>query len=295
MEKILQQKNRTRPKVGVVIGSGGMKTLASIALYEFFYEENIDVDLLVGCSGGSGVAALWAMGDTPEKMREKAYKYWGNRAMLSRTDYKTLLSIAGLPFGRFNKNSGLLKPDLVFKAYNTLYGDRKIEDLDIPLRIQTTNLLNGQPVVLDKGSIADAVYASGALFPLLPSKEIDGQNLIDGVYSAPLPVMEAVNSNMDVVIAITYEERTNEESRNFLSYFLRSVGYSQQWLQRNQLALSVDLHHHEIVFINVVFDRYISLRSTRRIPEILEKGTQAVQEKKEEILAAINHFSPISM
>jgi hypothetical protein len=50
------------------------------------------------------------------------------------------------------------------------------------------------------------------------------------------------------------------------------------------------MHHHEIVFINVIFDKFISLRSVRRIPEILEKGKIAIEEKKEEILSAINNF-----
>jgi NTE family protein len=72
---------------------------------------------------------------------------------------------------------------------------------------------------------------------------------------------------------------------------LRAHGYSHHWLQRNQTAISVDLHHHEIVFINVVFDKFISLRSVRRIPEILEKGKLAVEQKKDEILSAITNFS----
>jgi len=283
--------NQTKkPKVAVVIGSGGMKALASIALFEFIDEAKIDVDLLVGCSGGSGIAASWAMGNDTTKMTEQAYKYWGNRKLLTRTDYRSLLSIAGLPFGRFDKTCGLIKPDLAHLAYQEMYGDIRIEDLRIPTLIQTTDLLSGQPVLLESGLLRDAVYASGALFPLLPPISIDGRLLIDGVYSAPLPVMEAVSRDMDVVIAITYEERTTRESRGFFSYFMRSVGYSQQWLQRNQMALSVDLHHHEIVFINVVFDKFISLRSTRRIPEILELGKKAVGQKKDEIIAAIKNF-----
>ena len=281
-----------KAKVAVVVGSGGMKALASIALFEFIEEAKIDVDLLIGCSGGSGVVASWASGNDGQTLRKQAKKYWGNRQLLSRTDYRSLLSIAGLPFGRFDKSCGLIKPDLAHKAYKEMYGELKLEDLKIPTIIQTTDLLSGHPVVLESGLLREAVYASGALFPLLPPVSINGQLLIDGVYSSPLPVMEAVNRGMDVVIAITYEERTTAESRGFFSYFMRSVGYSQQWLQRNQMALSVDLHHHEIVFINVVFDKYISLRSTRRIPEILEKGKLAVESKKEEILAAIKNFSP---
>ena len=280
-----------KPKVGIVVGSGGMKSLSSIALFEFIDEAKIDVDLLIGCSGGSSVIASWACGNNADTMREQANKFWGNKDLLTRTDYKTLLSIAGLPFGRFDKSHGLLKSDLALKAYQEMFGDKKIEDLPIRSMFQTTDLLSGEPVMLTKGLLREAVYASGALFPLLPGLQIDGRWLMDGIYSAPLPVLEAVNNDMDIIIAMTYEERTTVESRGFVPYFLRAHGYSHHWLQRNQTALSVEMHHHEIIFINVVFDKFISLRSVRRIPEILDKGKSAVENKKDEILSAITNFS----
>ncbi len=224
-------------------------------------------------------------------MRKQSQKHWGNRELLSKIDYRTLLSIAGLPFGRFDKTCGLIKPELAQNAYKDMYGDTLIEDLPIKTMIQTTHVLNGKPVMLTSSLLREAVYASGALFPLLPPLSIDGRLLMDGVYSAPLPVMEAVNQGMDVVIAITYEERTTEDSKGFVPYFMRNMGYCQYWMQRSQVALSVDMHHYEIVFVNVVFDKFISLRSSRRIPEILEKGEKAVELKKDEILTAIESFS----
>ena len=102
--------------------------------------------------------------------------------------------------------------------------------------------------------------------------------------------MEAVNEGMDVIIAMSYEEITDEPSKGFFPYFMRTTDYFQRWLRRNQTALSIDLHHHEIVFLNVVFDRYISFRSTRRIPQILEAGDQIMADQGGEILAAISSF-----
>ncbi len=72
---------------------------------------------------------------------------------------------------------------------------------------------------------------------------------------------------------------------------MRCIQYSTNWLQRNQTALSIDMHHHEIVFIDAVFDRFIGLRATHRIPEILKVGESTVEEKKAEIMKAIENFS----
>jgi NTE family protein len=283
-------KSFARPKVGVVVGSGGIKGMASIALYEFLENEQIDVDLLIGCSGGSIFSGAWAVGHNASQIREMSKDFW-TRKLFAKTDYRTLLHIAGLPFGRFTKSHGIIKTDLVHKAYKKVFGDWMIEDLPKRTMFQTTDIFTGEPILLKKGLVREAIYASGALFPLIPPIQIDGRWLMDGVYSSPLPILEAVNEGMDVIIAMSYEEQTTEESKGFVPYFMRSIGHSHYWLQRNQATISVDLHHHEIIFINALFNKFIGLRSVHRIPEIIEAGEKAVEEKKDEILAAIRSFS----
>jgi len=48
MTNSAQAGNSAKPKIGVVVGSGGMKALSSISLFEFLDEAKIDVDLLIG-------------------------------------------------------------------------------------------------------------------------------------------------------------------------------------------------------------------------------------------------------
>jgi len=54
--------SKRKPRIGVVIGGGGLKCLAAVSLFEFLNEKDIDVDLLVGCSGGAIMAALYGAG-----------------------------------------------------------------------------------------------------------------------------------------------------------------------------------------------------------------------------------------
>jgi NTE family protein len=283
------EKEIKRPKVGVVLGSGGIKSMASIGLFAFLEEANIDVDLLIGCSGGSIFAGVWAAGYTAQEMRDFTDTLW-TKKLFSKIDYRSLLSIAGLPFGRFNINDGLIKPEEIQKTYQKMVGSMKLEDLPKRLLIQTTDVLSGEPVLLSSGLLWEAIYASGSLYPLMPPIEINGRLLMDGVFSSPLPVMEAIHENMDVIIAMSFEEITEQKSKGFVQTLMRNIDYSHKWLLRNQNALSVDMHHYEIIFINVVFDRIIGLRSIHRIPEIRKVGENAVREKKEEILAAIENF-----
>jgi len=288
--KTHQMKNEIkRPKVGIVLGSGGIKAMASIGLFAFIEEANIDVDLLIGCSGGSIFAGVWAAGYTAQEIRDMTDTLW-TRKLFSKIDYRSLLSIASLPFGRFNINDGLIKADVIQKTYQKMVGDKKLENLPKRLLVQTTDVLSGEPVLLSSGLLWKAIYASGSLYPLMPPISINGRLLMDGVFSSPLPVMEAIQENMDVIIAVSFEEITTQKSRGFVQTLMRNIDYSHKWLQRNQNAISVDMHHYEIIFINVVFDRIIGLRSVHRIPEILKAGDAAVHEKKQEILAVIENF-----
>lgn len=278
------------PRIGVVIGSGGIKALAAISMLQFIERENIDVELLIGCSGGSLIGGYWAAGNSANDFRGNAGQLW-SRDLFAKTDYRTLLSIAGLPFGRFGLKNGMIKAERIKQLYKDLWGDKQMEELRPRTMFQATEALSGNPLMLDKGPVWEAAYASGALFPILPAIEVEGKYLMDGVYSAPLPVIDAVNHGMDVIIAMSFEEITEKPSRGFFPYFMRTTDYFQRWLRRNQTALSIDLHHHEIIFVNVVFDRYIGFRSTRRIPQILEAGDKAMEEHGPEILNAISNFT----
>ena len=279
-----------RPKVGVVLGSGGIKPFSAIALFEFLDEMEIVVDLLVGCSGGGLVAAGRGAGLNSAQMRNLIAEFL-DREAFSSVDYRTLLGLAHLPFGRFDKGSGILKADHIRQAYQDVFKDLKLEDLRPTTLLQTTDILTGQGVVLDHGPVADAVCATTALFPLLPPVCIEGRWLVDGAYSSSVPVMEAVNHNMDVIIVFVTITQVAAEPGGFFEYFSNLISRTQTAHERREMALAIDLHHHEIVIVNVPFDQVIQMWDVGQVPIILEAGQKAVERKKKEILAAIESFS----
>jgi NTE family protein len=54
--------------------------------------------------------------------------------------------------------------------------------------------------------------------------------------------------------------------------------------------VSIDVHHHEIVVINVPFEKYIQIWDVNEVPAILDAGQKAVEQKEEEILSVIRNF-----
>lgn len=282
-----------RPQVGVVLGSGGIKAFAGLPLFEFLAQAGITIDLLAGCSGGSMICGAIGAGFTPAQIRALAFELL-DRQLFERIDYRTILGIASPRLGRFDKSSGFLKPDAIRELYQRQLKGARLENLRPRTLIQTTDLLTGEGVVLSRGSVADAIYASGAFFPVLPPLYIDGRWLADGVYSAPVPVLEAVKRNLDVIIALDFKERMTDEPQGFLNCFHRYADTAMETLKRSQMLLAIELHHYEIIVIEVQFDHTINLRDVEELPAILAAGEAAVARHQDEILAALHNFAQAS-
>jgi NTE family protein len=278
--------SRARPRLAVVLSSGGIKPLAAVPLFELLDQAQVTIDLLAGCSGGSIVCAARGAGYSVAEMLE-FIRSVATRGLFSKLDLRTLLGVAGLPFGKFTVGSGLIRPARLKAMFREMFGDRRIEDLRPKTLIQATDITTGEGVILERGYLADAVYASCALFPLLPPIEIDGRWLADGAYTSSLPVIEAVKRNMDVVVAEIFHNPINLQAKSYMECLSNYSTIQGDAITRFQLALSINLDKHEIFMIKVPFKNPINMWNVGCIPEIIENGRQALVGHQDEILAAI--------
>ena len=56
------------------------------------------------------------------------------------------------------------------------------------------------------------------------------------------------------------------------------------------MALSIDLHDHEIIVIKMPFEKTIKMWDINAVPKIIETGKEAVEKKKDEILDAFASY-----
>ncbi|MGH9844090.1 MAG: patatin-like phospholipase family protein [Blastocatellia bacterium] len=281
---------RELPKIAVVLGTGGIKAMAGLALFEFFEEQKLPIDLMVGCSGGALACAMIGVGCSPTEVRELGMKKL-DKNLFTKLDYGSLLGIFSSRLGSFDKTSGIIKPQRWQQGLREFFGDKKLEQLRPRTLIQTTDVDTGEGVVLTRGLVADAVYASCAFFPAFPPARIDGRYLGDGIYSAPVPVVEAIKRNMDVIIALDFKEKVRTEPKGFFSAFYRHIDNTMRTLTRSQMFLSIGMHHHEIVIVEVNFDHTINPWDVHELPAIVEAGGKAMEEHRSSILSAITGFS----
>lgn len=280
------QSDNHSPKIAVVLGSIGVRAVAAIPLFEFMDEAGISADYLIGSSAGGLMAAMRGAGYTTGEMRLEVSGMIDAR-LYSSIDYRTLIGFAHPKLGRPGIGSALKKPGNQHSLYNRLFGDKRLEDLRPTTLLQTADCLAGESVVLERGPLAEAVYAAGAMAPEFPPVKIEGQWLVDGSYVAPVPLLEAIKRQADIIIALFHPEEPKPHPSDLLecNYNILAAYFSR--LIKDQTMLSIELHHHEIILVPIEFNDYIGPWETKAIPRVLQAGEKAVAGKKAEILDVI--------
>ncbi len=291
MVGFLESNNKTnRPKVGLVVGGGGLKCLSALPFIEFLKDNNIKIDLMVGCSGGGLILSMVGLGYSAAEI-QKLFTENLNKKLVTSVDYRTIFSLIKLPFMKFDKSNALLKMNNLKRLYKKIFKDTRLEDISPKTLIQATDFNTCEGVVISKGLLRDVVYASGAMYPFMPPALLEGRWVADGGYSSELPVLEAVKNNVDVILAISFSQKPNLFPDNFIEQSFGFLNQSIGKLQRTQSALAIDLHHHEIIFVNIHFDKIINFWDVHELPNILEMGKSILEEKKQDIMSTIKSFS----
>ncbi|MFT4552322.1 MAG: NTE family protein [Chlamydiales bacterium] len=195
--------------VALVLGGGGARGMAHLGVIEALEEAGIQIDLIVGCSAGSIVGALYA--DNPDSKKIRAILAPLNKWDL--LDYDLLQSQYGI--GKGTSIAKLLESNLSAKNF---------KDLKIPLVVVATDLKTGESVALDKGSIETATRASSAIPGYFEPIEIDGRVLVDGAVVNQVPVDVALRYKAEMIIAVDINEvLAPEMPTNFLGVAKRCM------------------------------------------------------------------------
>lgn len=194
-------------RLALVLTGGGARGLSQIGVLRVLERAGVRPDVIVGCSFGSVVGALYAAGHTADEIDSIMRTIdWDDIISLrpdSEREYMFLSqkqesdqNLLKLRFNNFtvqpptaiggSARFSLLLQQILWKSP---FGHvTHFDDLRIPLRVVSTNLANGRPAVLSSGNLALAVRAS-ATFPLRysPVRWSDDSILVDGGLVANIP------------------------------------------------------------------------------------------------------------
>lgn len=210
-----------KPQIAFALSGGGARGLSQIGVLKAFEEVKIKPDLIVGTSMGSIIGGMYAAGYSIDQLDSIARKTdWNDLLTLSNqsnrrdlfvdqkvTDDRAIFSLRldGLnPILPTSFNDGQkLSNYLNILAFNApLHSDQSFDFLAIKFRAVCTDLITGNLVLMDGGSLSSALRASSSVtFYLAPIKK-DSLLLVDGGLVGNIPVDITKNSGGDFVIAV---------------------------------------------------------------------------------------------
>ncbi len=199
-------------RIAVVLGGGGAKGLAHVGVLEELTRVGIHPDLIVGCSAGAIVGALYA--DHPDPT------YLKNLLMDRKREHILNISLSPLPFAITDGIAlkGFLEQNL--KA-------RTFEELKLPFVAVTTNLQFGDLVPIGKGPLVPAIHASAAYPGVFYPVRINGTYFVDGGVVNNVPVEVAQRLGAQFVIAVELSTALPETApSNLLGVLKRSLEIS---------------------------------------------------------------------
>ncbi len=213
------QEKAPRPKIGLVLSGGGARGFAHIGVLQWFEEHHIPVDYVAGTSMGGLIGGMYAIGLTPDQMKEVAYNI--NWIDLFRPvpaydtlDFRRKEDRRAYPNGiELGLKGGLRLPPglnsghqlgLLFSRLTLPYSEiQSFDELPIPFRCIATDMVEAKQVVLSKGSLALALQATMSIPGVFAPVEIDGEILAsDGglLNNIPTDVMKTLD--VDTIIAV---------------------------------------------------------------------------------------------
>jgi NTE family protein len=271
-----------------VLSGGGARGAAHIGVIEVLEELRVPVDIVTGTSMGSILGGLYALGRSPEELRSAiedtdwvaAFADDPPRSGLSfrrkQDDFNFLTRFKlGFKDGSFFIPAGAIQGQqldfLLRRLSLTPNGVARFEDLRLPFRAVATDILSGDPVVLDGGVLSEALRASMSIPAVFTPVERDGRRLVDGATSNNLPVDVAQALGADVVIAvgIATPEARLEDLASVLEISAKVLSHQVEENEAQSMAL---LDSSDVLLLP---NPEVGGASFTAMPEVIETGRAA--------------------
>ncbi|MDT0689758.1 patatin-like phospholipase family protein [Salegentibacter sp. F188] len=209
------------PKVGLVLSGGGAKGLAHIGALKIIEEAGVRIDYIGGSSMGAIIGGLYASGYTANDLDSIFHETNFNILIQddlprsAKTFYEkedTEKYAISLPFENFRLGlpSGLSKGQNIYNLMSRLTMHvseiHDFNELPIPFFCTAADIETGEEVILDSGSLAKAVSASGAIPSIFSPVKIDGRLLTDGGVANNYPIEELKRRGAEIIIGIDVQD-----------------------------------------------------------------------------------------
>ncbi|MCB1074153.1 MAG: patatin-like phospholipase family protein [Simkania sp.] len=244
------------PKIALVLGGGGSKGLAHVGVIRELEEAGIHPDLIVGCSAGALIGALYADDPDIDRLEE----------LLLNLKRKDLLD-----FSLFSSRFGVVKGNSLKAFLQENLHAHSFDGLKIPLVVVATDLHTGELLELGAGPLVPALCASSAVPGVFKPVSYLGRFLVDGGAVDPVPVRVAKKYGAQVIIAVDVGERLSDTE------IVHFFGIVKRGLEISYRQLSKEAAREADILLQMNFQGF-GMFSDEQNLEIYEQGRAKARE-----------------
>lgn len=278
-----------QPRVGLVLSGGGAKGFAHIGVIRELEKAGVQIDYVGGTSMGAIIGGLYASGYRADEIEgiirgqnfnsllqdeiPRRQKPYFEKFFLEK--HAITLPIVG---GTIGLPMGLSKGQSVLNLFTEILAPvddiTDFSKLPIPFYCIATDIETGEEIVLDKGSLALALRASGSFPSLLNPVEIDGRLLVDGGVVNNFPVDKMKEKGVDIIIGVSVEGDLfkRKELSSIVAVLMQIINF-QMYKKSEEHIKKVDIFMRpKVTEYNVI--------SFDKADEIIEGGTRATKPYK---------------
>lgn len=250
-------------RLGIVISGGAAKSIASLGVLDALKEIGLKPDILSGVSGGAIICVMYAAGYQPKEQVKMVIEA-GTKSYLKPTWQR----------GGFFKMSGAAN------RYRHFLGDRKFEDLDIPVTINATDYRTGEMRYFNSGEIIGPLMASSSIPSIFVPVEFEGNLLLDGAVGDNLPVSPLIGQ-CDFILGILTPGTLFDPNK----YSVKSIAFRTSQLMQyyNSKLRAKDCNY----LIEVQGLDKVGMFDIKRAEHIYQIGFDYTLSIKDNILAAV--------
>lgn len=249
----------------LVLSGGGALGFAHLGILEDLENANLSPSEIIGTSMGGLIAALFSIGLSVKQIEDRfknlsGYQRWASFSL---------------------GNHALISTDKLESILLTTFGDTKISEAKIPLKIIATNFTNGDKTVFSSENdvrMVDAVLATIALPGIFPERKIDGLEFIDGAFSENLGITEASH---DIILASDVLGRrsfkVNHNKRPFkMQSMMDSFEKSMRIMISNQTKNNLAKLENKRLFLSEINTRDFRTIQFKKVAKIKAAGKNEI-------------------
>jgi NTE family protein len=275
---------RPRPRIGLVLSGGSAKGFAHIGVLAALERMGVPIDVVTGTSMGAVLGGFYAIGYTPQQIREIAAGQDWSGLLGDRSDRQMLVpdrrvvgsrTVVSFPVrgGRVTLPSGVVRGDAIMRLLERVtwraQAVRDFTQLPLPFAAVATDVETGEAVALSTGVLAHAMRASMAITGVIQPVRLHGRLLMDGAVARNLPAQDARTLGADFLICsdVSGPLLKGDDLRSIVDIVIQTVAFQMAEHNEQQRRLCDVLIQPDV--------NGLSTFSFQRVDEWIERGEAA--------------------